>query len=539
MSSSMITRKAHTVDLELKLKAALHELKATKELNSNLLCEREEVEEVIKELNNKNAMLKHELSQLYCTFKDTVGQRDKLEEQISSFRVCNETHEEALNHICDLKVSLREARKSISILEESKMINDHSTTQSLFEELVTCDSELQQRNSCIGQNTTPIPNSFKSHNKLKKYIKIKKIIRKTRNLMRREKLTTTCTQFRKERFNFINTINNLEEQLITSSYTYERETQELQVNLLELEKDLGKIADMYQDCQELLKKQTVEIDSLTRLSHYNEDRLESLTSKCECVGSQSTYNPYSQLPGVPAAAIQTKSQSVVSQQVQQSVQPGTAGRVHNIVLFSDAIGVGLGKALKCYIDQPVINICSPGIHFSKLVSSIQNTSLDSHSTAIILFGDSVSATRKEVINLIDTMNTLQVKVGCRFIVCALPYSHMLTQKQNTYIHSLNSLIYNTTHSHSDILFFDTNKFISKFYLTKDTLYLPIYFKRQIAKLLAYNILHTDTGTNTVLKHIPLGSNTTVPINTGTDMVSNHSLGGKVIRCNVDTSNNLN
>lgn len=59
--------------------------------------------------------------------------------------------------------------------------------------------------------------------------------------------------------------------------------------------------------------------------------------------------------------------------------------------------------------------------------------------------------------------------------------------ENNHIHKLNLILYNLTYRHSDFLYFETNNFIRKFILTKNTLYLSKNVKLTLAKLLAFNI----------------------------------------------------
>lgn len=74
----------------------------------------------------------------------------------------------------------------------------------------------------------------------------------------------------------------------------------------------------------------------------------------------------------------------------------------------------------------------------------------------------------------------------------------MTKNQNDHVHDLNLTLYNLTCRHSDFLYFETNNFISKFILTKDTLYLSKYEKMTIAKLLAFNI--HDPVINSIMGH---------------------------------------
>ncbi|XP_075990612.1 uncharacterized protein LOC142986177 [Anticarsia gemmatalis] len=113
----MMTRKATAKDTENKLKLALLELKKCKDENSLLLRERVDCEEEIKEVNHKVVSLKGELAELHIENMDLLDQRDRLQQEVSSFGSCNETYEWSLSRINELQTSLHEAHTKIISLE--------------------------------------------------------------------------------------------------------------------------------------------------------------------------------------------------------------------------------------------------------------------------------------------------------------------------------------------------------------------------------------------------------------------------------------
>lgn len=82
----------------------------------------------------------------------------------------------------------------------------------------------------------------------------------------------------------------------------------------------------------------------------------------------------------------------------------------------------------------------------------------------------------------------------KIIVSAFPYSRTLSKEQNNNIYNLNVLMYNITNSYKEtnILYVDTNNFISNFTLTRDQMHLPKFYKKQLTKLIAYNIFDQIT-----------------------------------------------
>lgn len=74
---SIKTRKATVKDMEVKLKDTLEELKTSKELCGQLLRERDESEEEIQNIINKNSGLKSQLAELHIQYMDVLDQRDR------------------------------------------------------------------------------------------------------------------------------------------------------------------------------------------------------------------------------------------------------------------------------------------------------------------------------------------------------------------------------------------------------------------------------------------------------------------------------
>ena len=192
---------------------------------------------------------------------------------------------------------------------------------------------------------------------------------------------------------------------------------------------------------------------------------------------------------------------MVAQPVVNCVGVSRTSQCETSYIFSDMLGQGFGSLLSQYTQNYVFNQCLPGASYYKLVDNIKLTSFQSNSTAILMYGDSLAVKKKDIMQCVELMIGLNKKYNCKFIICALPYSQGFTSIQNRHIYDLNMLIYNITCRHSDsILYFDINKFTSKFKLTKDTMYLPNSCRRQIAKLLAYNI-QAGYGTCAVSKII--------------------------------------
>ncbi|KAJ8723503.1 hypothetical protein PYW08_003415 [Mythimna loreyi] len=177
----VMTRKATAQDMELKLRTALQGLKESKEQCDQLLLERGESEKEINNIIIKNTSLKRELVDISQRFQDIVHERDQLRVITDGFRDCSNLYEEALCKIRDLQDELNYANSKILNFQKEKENNLVRETSHLYNELLNCNADPHPmltidltEDSLIKQN-----NSVKiSNNKLKKYSKLNRIIKK-------------------------------------------------------------------------------------------------------------------------------------------------------------------------------------------------------------------------------------------------------------------------------------------------------------------------------------------------------------------------
>ncbi|XP_063833872.1 uncharacterized protein LOC135083038 [Ostrinia nubilalis] len=119
-------------DMEVKLRQALLDLKASREVSDQLLREREDSEQEIQKVVNRNSQLKNELAELHGKYLDLAEQCLKLQQTVNSFSECNNTHEQALDRIHDLEKSLCESHKTIKSMEEEKQAQEFNSTVSFI-----------------------------------------------------------------------------------------------------------------------------------------------------------------------------------------------------------------------------------------------------------------------------------------------------------------------------------------------------------------------------------------------------------------------
>lgn len=125
-----------------------------------------------------------------------------------------------------------------------------------------------------------------------------------------------------------------------------------------------------------------------------------------------------------------------------------------------------------------------------------------------MVGDHSSVTKSVLNDCVQSLLDLSYKTKCKLILCAFPYGSNLSEEHNKCINRMNLHLYNLTSCHSDVSFFDINKFIFNFKLTQDTMYLSHYLKRRVATLLAYNIQNANALLT--LTNVSISTNKTVP-----------------------------
>lgn len=313
----MLTRKATAKDVEMKLKQALLDLKAARDLNSQLLQEREDSEKEIIKTIEKNSELKSELADLHLKYIDVAHNCSRMQDTITSFTECNNTHEQALNRINDLEISLCEAQKSVLKLENENIFNSKGNhSQSLFDELLDCSSDIidnqsygnilvnnsqcsfaEVTESSLNINETSAGNgdlasnkslcknvhNFGSVKKLKKYIKIKRYISRTQKLVNRQNHLQKHMKLRKERILLINKLKLFNDSTIKRNNEHNRDSHDIMSKIENLDKSLKFIYDSIKDLSHKhLNYQIVAANDMVDMCNFNAERFESLSKKRTC-----------------------------------------------------------------------------------------------------------------------------------------------------------------------------------------------------------------------------------------------------------------
>ncbi|CAH0404104.1 unnamed protein product [Chilo suppressalis] len=510
----MMTRKAAVQSTELKLKQALEELKVTKETCRQLLRERDEGEEEIEKNIQRNTQLKSELSQLHSEHMEVILQRDHLNDTVNSFDQQFNTYERALQRITDLEKELIDANNQLAHYKEIQQLQETAHTQSLFEELMASPgAPLTQYQQPIVYENTAVQNCVTGKKKLKKYIRISKFIKRTGKLIKRNNCFHKNIALRKERMDLIDSIDKYSSKLTESRQVYDSDTKKLHLEIQYLHESLQTLSNKYSNAQKQISEHIKSASELVELCNYNAERYESLVKN-----QLSSSLNQSSLQSTSSEIIEVVNNN--SQTVKNfggsSVCSGSTCKTYNnspvrsicttystspfkpvlsenttrskTIMFSDKLGCGFGLMLRNYCNERIIGICMPGKSINDIVSELNQYNADSLTNIVIMCGDSSKIRARDMYRNIEVLLNYQSRCKCKIIISAFPYAENLTREQNKRIFNLNLIIYNLLNSHSDnFLYFDINKYISKFKLTTDTMYLAKKYKTQIATLLAFNI----------------------------------------------------
>ncbi|KAF9794134.1 hypothetical protein SFRURICE_009511, partial [Spodoptera frugiperda] len=306
-----------------------------------------------------------------------------------------------------------------------------------------------------GEDTVHI-SPFKSHNKLKKYIKINKLIKRTQNSLKKQKLKKVILSLRKDRSNLLKDLQSCNSEL----------------------DDCRRIPNTPDDQPRQHAIAGGSDELMDNELNYNAERYESLANDLQCSCVNQPQPPETSITPVPTQIklIKTQSNSKIN---------------YKACVYSDELGSGFGQMMYDHLDHSYINNSYHNMSYNKIIEQITHTDLDEESVLVLMVGNSLGLTRGDVVNGVDTL--LKLNIG-KIIVCAFPYSNTLSYSKNKYIGVLNSILYKLTCQNEKLLFFDTNKFISNLIFNKKGIHLSKKCRQKIAILIANNI-------NTVITNI--------------------------------------
>ncbi|KAJ8708724.1 hypothetical protein PYW08_010106 [Mythimna loreyi] len=251
----MMTRGATVRDMNNKLNAALKELEASKKTCNDLLQEREESEVEVKKLVDKNTQLKRQIVELHTQHEDIQDQHNHLHQPT--------THDQALNRISGLEAELCKAHNTLSTINSLRVSKQVANTDNLLKKLVGSASEHECKKSTLtidltGDDTLTTNAVLGSHNKMKKYIKITKNIKKYKKLLKTQNVYKCNINLRQQRFRLLKQLNEYNYKLENSKIMYNSDIQNLQKELLSRENTLKEIFSKYELSQQMLSERMQE-----------------------------------------------------------------------------------------------------------------------------------------------------------------------------------------------------------------------------------------------------------------------------------------
>lgn len=490
----MMTRRALTQNTELKLQQVLEELEASKNSCDQLMLERDESEEEIKKIIEKNTKLKNELAELQSKHLEVLYERNQLENIIKNFDQCSNTYERALDRITELEQDLNAANKQISDLVNERH-DLEPDSNNLFNELRSSSENFSSEQTILPKSYRSVSCNILGCNKLKRYIKINRYIKKTEKLVKKKNCFHKNVALRKERMSLMDSLEIYDGKLKDSRAIYDRDTKALLLEIESLHESLNTINEKYLSAQRKIEEQIRTTAEVTESSNSNTACYDSIIrNKNPFIKNDNNCNTSlcSLSSSVKSALLNV---SPCQTSVYNKLNSNAGVRKPKTVILSDKLGQRLGPILKNKLNHEVLNICTPYLPFDKIIKNLNQYEyeLNKFTNVIFLCGDSLFVKKQHIIKCFNHLVQLNSKTECKFTICAFPYAQNLSYDQNQHIYDLNRLIYHLTCRHSDnIAFFDTNKFISCFNLTTDTLYLAKKDRHKIASLLAYNLQVQDT-----------------------------------------------
>lgn len=492
--AKMMTRRAR--DFEAKLKVATAELKESNKIQTQLLQERDESEAEMLAILGQNSTLKKQLAELLSQYEDTRSEMECLQSRLECVNQCHETYELAMQKISDQKQELYECSVKIELYESSLAKHYHSSLD-LRTELENDDPSMSLLDyKC----TTPKCSGdyvIQGSNKIKKYVKLSNFIKKSEKKLKKHKNVFTKARLCKEKSELNKELKSCYKLLGQNSIQQDSMSEKIVC----LEKSLHDLTEKYTQSENdfaeinaILSDETVYVQVCNSSSQTDQSTYEQLSSSTSLQGGAACAGLIAAQP-VPAP--------------QPLVKPHASSCNKKTVMYSDQIGMGMGMLLRDQLQQEVINNCTPNAPINYFINRIKNDNcFNNNTTLIVQLGESRGVKRLDVIQLVETLlGKLEQGLG-KLILCAFPYSNTLSTQENKHIFNMNLILYNLTSRHSDILYFETNNFISNFILTKSLVHLSRRSKLIIAKLLAFNIFDTVIGIITQSTDKPVVSSST-------------------------------
>ncbi|CAF4750843.1 unnamed protein product [Pieris macdunnoughi] len=263
----MMTRRGLALQEESKLKLALTELQSCRDLCTQLTSEREENEKELLSVLEGNRKLKNEMSLLFQENNSLKDQCVMLQQELNKLDSYGNEYEVALLRIRSLEKQLLEAQQYINNLEAVSQSVKDTHTNILYNTLIHDSGSTPTHNvKSLGKN------------KIRKYIKINKYIKKT------QKLKTQYRNVNSVDLKVQNTQlqNELDLHLIeteNAKLKYESDTLDLKTEILKLQELTNSLTSKFEESQCMVEKYSSAMEDLLQISNYTAECYEQLQNK--------------------------------------------------------------------------------------------------------------------------------------------------------------------------------------------------------------------------------------------------------------------
>lgn len=490
----MMTRKALSRQEESQLQLTLQELKVSKELINQMNREREENEQELLDVLNRNSALKKDMAELHTQTVELARERDRLQLLIDGFDQCQNEYEQALRLISRLEQELCEANNCIFELESSKAHISAVQNQSLFDELVGSAPDMVSASFSNNQTVIDLTNDESigckcpktnlklSNKKLKKYIKINRYICKTKKLINKNKTSFKYAKNAKDRLQLIEQLDVCSSIIEENRIVYENNLKTMTNKIKNLHDSLNKMTQNYESSKNEIGEYILALKHLS----------------CTSSGAQENNRCRSSLSGASGRIVpETLPDQSVCEPLLSSLcnnsdctnenNSCTKKSCSKLVMFCDELGKNLGQLLQKNTRESIINYCKPGSTIDEIMKSIVKHKFNEDTNLIILIGNRGNVSKNQLMTYCNTLCSLKVK---KIVMFTFPYSKSLPQVENNFRYNLNlSLNTMAYHSSQMLHIIDINKLLKNIILTKDKYYLPTYCKRQLALSLSFYFEH--------------------------------------------------
>ncbi|XP_041983260.1 uncharacterized protein LOC121736243 [Aricia agestis] len=273
-----------------------------------------------------------------------------------------------------------------------------------------------------------------SKKKLKKYIKIKKCIKKYSQLsMKNKNIMNRLANSIKQNQILHNNLLDCNFVLEQTKCDYEADVSSLQLEISYLHDTLDSLTKKYESSQKEIQAHILAMDDLLEVTRYNEERVHSLLRLN--ISSLQVDHSVSNISYICSTEkAHTESQS-------------------NIRLFSDELGQNLGTYLsRICKGQAVSNICMPGATYKDIVRRALTEKYCPNTTLIILVGRRGKLNKYQMTVFLESL--FKIENIKKLVLFTFPYIKMCPRtnmEENVCRYKLNSLLFNAVNNNCIVI----------------------------------------------------------------------------------------